>query len=210
MYATASARESRDDVLLNAIRDIQLASIVISAAGSFLASHVPMTVSSDARRLRCHVARANPIWEQVGSGCPALAIFQGPHAYIHPGWFISVTPNDGAVPTWTYIAVHVHGRLTVVEDGTWLRAHLADLTSNNEAHRPEPWSLSDVPAAHMEALVEEIVGLELTIERMEGSWKMAQSLPDADRIAVAEALSRSDRPRETEVAIVMQQLLRKS
>lgn len=210
MYATASARELRSEVLLQCIRQIQLGALIINSQGAFEASHVPMVVSSRAvgSSLQCHVARANPIWELVGSGCSALAIFQGPHAYVHPGWFTSVAAEDTAVPTWTYIAVHVHGCVGVVRDERWLRRHLSELASINEAHRPKPWSPSNVAPRHMERLLQGIVGLELTIHRIEGSWKLAQSLPPADKRAVAAALAASDRPSETEVAAVMEELLR--
>jgi predicted FMN-binding regulatory protein PaiB len=43
---------------------------------------------------------------------------------------------------------------------------------------------------------------------MEGSWKMAQGLPDADRRAVANALAASAPPCDTEVAVVMTELLK--
>jgi transcriptional regulator len=210
MYATASARELRSAVLLEAIRQIQLAALIINPEEGFEASHVPMVVSSreGGCLLQCHVARANPLWELVGSGCSALAIFQGPHAYVHPGWFTSVAAEDTAVPTWTYIAIHVHGHLGVVRDERWLRRHLSELASINEAHRPKPWSPSNVAPRHMEGLLQGIVGLELTVQRMEGSWKMAQSLPPPDKHAVAAALAASDCPRETEVATVMEGLLR--
>jgi transcriptional regulator len=210
MYATASARELRSEVLLEAIRQIQLGALIINTEAGFEASHVPMVVSSRKGEslLQCHVARANPLWELVGPGCSALAIFQGPHAYVHPGWFTSVAAEDTAVPTWTYIAIHAHGCLGVVRDERWLRRHLSELASINEAHRPNPWSPSNVAPRHMERLLQGIVGLELTIQRIEGSWKMAQTLPSLDKSAVAAALAASDRPRETEVAAVMEELLR--
>jgi predicted FMN-binding regulatory protein PaiB len=37
-----------------------------------------------------HMARANPHWQSFDVRAPALAIFQGPHAYVSPRWFASV------------------------------------------------------------------------------------------------------------------------
>lgn len=128
---------------------------------------------------------------------------------IHPGWFTSAAAQDGALPTWTYIAVHVHGRLQVVRDESWLRRHLGELADQNELHRPKPWSPSGVASPRMRSLLQGIVGLELAVERIEGSWKMAQSLPADDTRAVAAALAISDRPADTEVAAIMQERLRK-
>ena len=209
MYATAKARESRREVLLEAIRELQLGALVAATPAGLIASHLPIVASSGDNLwlLECHCARANPLWEQIGDGCPAVAIFQGPHAYVHPGWFVSESAQEAAVPTWTYIAVHVHGQLKPVHDQAWLLRHLSMLAANNEGNRDEPWSPSQLPPEPKSALLKNIVGLELLIDRMEGSWKMAQGLPQVDRRAVADALQRSTIPRETEVATIMSYLL---
>lgn len=210
MYATASARECRLEVLLDAIRDIQLASLVVSSADGLTASHLPMAIATRARVqfLQCHVARANPLWTQIEDACSGRAIFQGPHAYVDPNWFVSDAGKRASVPTWTYIAVHVHGKLAAVDDEAWLIRHLAELARNNEAGRPNPWSPSKLPADAKASLLKNIVGIELTIDRIEGSWKMAQGLPEADRRAVIRALEASDRSLERDVAAVMRDLLK--
>jgi len=37
--------------------------------------------------LIAHMARANPSWKGWTEDTETLAIFQGPHAYISPGWY---------------------------------------------------------------------------------------------------------------------------
>ena len=49
-------------------------------------------------------------------------IFEGPHGYVSPSWY-ETRPN---VPTWNYVAIHVHGTLRAVEDADELRADLGD------------------------------------------------------------------------------------
>ena len=212
MYAAPKARESRRDVLLATIREIQLATIVVSSPSGFAASHVPVTLRQEAGDILvdCHVARANTLWEVAGQGCECLAVFQGPHAYVHPGWMPSSTAEGKAVPTWTYVAVHLHGQIRAVEDEIWLRRHLDQLASTNEAHRPKPWRLSDASPELIASLLNDIVGLELTVRTMEGIWKMAQGLPDGDRLGVVEGLAASERTAEREVAAVMRRLMTSS
>jgi transcriptional regulator len=209
MYATPTAKEARADVLLASIRDVQLAALIAATPRGLSASHLPAVLRENAegRALECHVARANPLWEQIGAGCSAMAIFQGPNAYIHPGWFVSESARKAAVPTWTYVAVHVHGTLTAVHDKAWLQGHLAQLAENNEVHRPQPWSISELTREALEALLKNIVGLQLTIDRIEGSWKMAQGLAKEDRQSVAAALAASAKAGEPEVAEIMAKLL---
>ncbi len=89
------------------------------------------------------------------------------------------------MPTWTYIAVHAHGMLASVRDEAWLRAHLDDLTRANEAAQEEPWNVSDAPASFTASLRRGIVGLRLTVDRVEGSWKINQHKSEADKAGTA-------------------------
>ncbi|MBL0923994.1 MAG: FMN-binding negative transcriptional regulator [Sphingomonadaceae bacterium] len=203
-------QETREDVLLRAIADIKLAALVVSNE-NIEAAHVPMVATQNANGdlvLQSHVARPNPIWRMAGEGCQALAIFQGPQAYIHPGWFPAKREHGKAVPTWNYIAVHVHGRLSSTDDPDWLRRHLDHLTEQNEVGRPAPWAVSDAPPSFIETLLGAIVGLELLPERIEGAWKMLQHHPDANRLGVIDGLSHSNSSQDRIVAEVMSGLER--
>ncbi|SEF39789.1 Putative FMN-binding domain-containing protein [Algoriphagus boritolerans DSM 17298 = JCM 18970] len=39
-----------------------------------------------------------------------LVNFQGPYAYISSSWY-----NHENVPTWNYLAVHVYGKIRIIE-----------------------------------------------------------------------------------------------
>ena len=60
-------------------------------------------------------------------------IFQGPEAYIRPGWYPSKAEHGKVVPTWNYAVVHAYGRLETVEDQAWLLAHVGELSEQQEA-----------------------------------------------------------------------------
>jgi transcriptional regulator len=93
------------------------------------------------------------------------------------------------VPTWNYVVVHAYGYLKVVEDGEWLMAHLQKLTSIHEAESPIPWKISDTPGDYIASQIKGIVGLEITIERLEGKWKVSQNRSEQDRSGVAKGLA---------------------
>jgi transcriptional regulator len=209
MYATPSARENDREVLIHAVREIQLGALVANSPSGFAASHVPMTVQEvgDELIVESHVARANPLWELAVTGCEALAIFQGPQAYIHPRWMPRAFAEGKAVPTWTYVAVHVQGHLQAIQEETWLRRHLDQLALQNEAHREEPWSVADAPDLLLNSLLKGIVGLQLKVRTLEGSWKMAQGLTETDRLSVIEGLVGSGTPNDQLVAATMKQLM---
>jgi transcriptional regulator len=186
MYVPDHFREDRPEVLQEAMRRIGFATLVTQGLD---ANHLPMLL--DGNVLRGHVARANPVWKS-GEGA-ALAIFLGPHAYVSPNWYPSKAETGKAVPTWNYIAVHARGTIRWVQDAEWLRANVTALSQAHEAGQPAPWQVSDAPASYVDGLLRAIVGFELTIEKLEGKYKLSQNRNEADRAAVAEAFEREGR-----------------
>ena len=76
-------------------------------------------------------------------------IFQGPEAYIRPGWYPSKAEHGKVVPTWNYAVVHAYGRLEAVEDKAWLLAHVGELSDQQEAPYDARWSTADAPAGYL-------------------------------------------------------------
>jgi transcriptional regulator len=190
MYVPDHFRETRPDVLHEAIRSIGFATLVThDAQGSLEANHVPML--SEGNMLRGHVARANPVWK-AGEG-EALAIFLGPHAYVSPNWYPSKAETGKAVPTWNYIAVHAKGRIRWNQDADWLRANVTQLSDTHEAARAVPWKIGDAPESYVETMLRGIVGFELTVTQLDGKYKLTQNRDAADREAVRAAFEREGR-----------------
>jgi transcriptional regulator len=182
MYIPDHFREDRPDVLHQAVRQIGFATLVTKDLD---ANHLPMLL--DGNVLRGHVARANPVWKQ-GEGA-ALAIFLGPHAYVSPNWYPSKAETGKAVPTWNYITVHARGTIRWIQDGAWLRANVTALSQAHEAGQPAPWQVSDAPASYVDGLLRAIVGFELTIESLQGKYKLSQNRDAADRAGVRDAFA---------------------
>jgi transcriptional regulator len=204
-YPPRAFRETREDVLLDSVAEIGLASLVVAQGGVPEAVSLPMVATRDGEALvlEGHVALANPLWRLAESGCAALAIFQGPHAYVHPGWYPTKREHGKVVPTWNYVVVQVHGTLSVTRDPDWLAAHLARLTDVKEAGRPQPWSMDDAPADFIAGLSRGIVGLTLHVTRLEGVWKIAQHQPESNRQGVIAGLAVSPDPADQAMAAVM-------
>jgi transcriptional regulator len=186
MYVPNHFREDRPDVLLDAMRRIGFATLVTAGEGGIEANHLPLLLDAQARVLRGHFARANPVWRNLGA--EALAIFLGPHAYVSPGWYPSKAETGKAVPTWNYITVHARGPITLFQDADWLRAHVAALSDMHEAGRAQPWALTDAPASYIDGLLRAIVGFEIAITQLEGKWKLSQNRSQADRDGVRAGL----------------------
>jgi transcriptional regulator len=91
------------------------------------ASHLPFLLSSDRKNLRCHLARQNTQWQQLGDQ-QVLVTFLGPHDYISPSWY--QTPG---VPTWNYQALHVYGHCRVFDAADELAALVDSLSRRYES-----------------------------------------------------------------------------
>jgi transcriptional regulator len=156
-------------------------------------------------RLVGHVARSNPVWRDAQ--VPALAIFTGPEHYISPSWLPSKAEHGKVVPTWNYVAVHASGTLQIHDDRDWLRALVTRLTETHEHQFERPWSVSDAPPDYIDGLLKGIVGIEITIERLEGKWKMSQNRTDIDRQAAAERVSEMKTPSAAETGELMAKIL---
>jgi len=173
------------------IEDQPFASLITVGSSGLFASHIPMVLEQNGAmgQLRCHISRANPQWRDYTDSVEALAIFSGPQHYITPSWYPEKQETGKVVPTWNYVVVHAYGHLKVIEDGEWLMAHLANLTNIHEAESPVPWKIGDAPADYIAALLKGIVGLEMTVERLEGKWKVSQNRSAEDRSGVVRGLS---------------------
>jgi transcriptional regulator len=155
--------------------------------------------------LQGHVARANPLWRDL-SNTDVLVVFQGVNTYISPSWYVTKTQTGRVVPTWNYAAVHAYGTLRVIEDAAWLRAQLNALTTQQEARFEQPWVVDDAPLNYTDQLIEHaIVGIEITITRLEGKWKVSQNQPSENQCSVVEALNASNDLRHIEMAQLIQE-----
>lgn len=201
-------KESDEAQLVEAIREIQFATLVTHLPDGMECSHVPMFAkeTDEGLVLESHVARQNTQWKNASQG-PSLAIFQGPQAYISPGWYPSKQDHGKVVPTWNYMAVHAHGVLEAMDDRDFLLSHIDDLTKRNETGRDVPWSINDAPGDYIPKLTRGIVGLRLKVSRLEGVSKLGQNRSDADREGVVAGLTADDHAGALAVAERMRALM---
>jgi transcriptional regulator len=166
--------------------------------GSPFATHLPFLLDGD--RLLSHFARGNPHWKSIDGQAGMLAVFSGPHGYVSPRWYES----DQAVPTWNYVAVHVYGVPRVIEDAGEVRALLDRLVREYEG---DAWSLDGLDADFTGRMSRGIVAFEMTIERIEGKFKLSQNRPDEDRRNVIAELEKPGAGENTKLARLMRTAL---
>lgn len=204
MYVPSHFEESRAHVLHHLVREHPLAVLVAHTPDGLDANHVPLELDPEPAphgTLRGHVARANPLWQlAVAAPLEALAIFRGPDRYITPAWYATKRETGKVVPTWNYAVVHAHGTLRAIDDPAWLRGLVERLTACHEAGRPDPWQVTDAPDDYIAARIRGIVGIELSITRLVGKWKVSQNKSEADRAGVASGLGAQGDPEAAAMA----------
>ncbi len=176
------------------MRNRPFAAIISAGSAGLQASHLPTVLKDGGRHgmIECHLARANPHWNDLAASDEALMIFQGPQGYITPNWYHSKAEHGKVVPTWNYSVVHAYGRPEVMDDKDWLHQHVVELTAQQERNEAKPWAPSDAPKAYIEVMLRGIIGFRFVIGRLEGKWKMSQNREMRDRDGIAKGLGKRD------------------
>jgi transcriptional regulator len=102
-YSPAAFVETDPATLQALVRDFPLATWVVPHAGELLVNHIPFlldTALGEHGTLVGHVARANPVWRNLGAA--SVAVFTGPTGYISPSWYPSKQVHGKEVPTYNY------------------------------------------------------------------------------------------------------------
>lgn len=191
MYTPTHFEQPRIDAMHALMRAYPLATLITQGPGGLCANHIPMHLSEAPPPnglLSCHVPRANSVWHEAGASMEALVVFQGPDAYVTPSWYPSKKEHGKVVPTWNYAVVHAHGQIRVMDSAPWLKAHLEQLTAQQEAPLAHPWALADAPSDFTEKLFATLVGMEIVIHKLVGKWKVSQNRPAQDRAGVVAGL----------------------
>lgn len=193
MYVPQHFAETRPHVLHRLIEQFPLGALVTNGPQGLDANHLPFELDHSVGEygvLRTHVARANPVWQEVADGDSVLVVFRGLDAYISPNWYPSKHESHRQVPTWNYQVVNVHGRIRIRDDEKFVRGVVGRLTRIHEGRvdAGKPWRMADAPRDYIDAMLQAIVGIEIEITRMVGKSKLSQNREERDRLGVAEAL----------------------
>ena len=162
--------------------------------GRPFASHMPFIYERESKLLLGHVARANPQWQHFSNAADVMVLFQGPHAYISPSWY--VVPG---VPTWNYAVAHVYGTARALDEQSRVKSIVERLTERYERHNEPPW----VPT-YDQRLLGAIVGIEIRIKEVQGKFKLSQNRSAADRAAVISKLEGTGSESDSALARLME------
>lgn len=187
MYTPDRYKNKNNKELLEVIRKNPFGILVLYDGDKPVATHIPMILQEESGRLVLtgHVAKENEQGQLFHSSPNALAIFQGPHAYISSSWY-----NHNNVSTWNYIAVHVYGKIRVLNELDLYR-HLIQLTNHFEEKSAKPKFFEDIGPKTVRENITGITGFAILIEALESSFKLSQNRDDADHANIIRELENS-------------------
>jgi len=181
MYLRPAFASDDLDRIVPVIAENSFGTLITRTESGMEASHVPFLVvrEGDGLVLSGHLGRPNSQCATFEGGT-ALAVFGGPHAYIAPGWYAT----QPAVPTWDYVAVHVHGVLEPVDDF----AGTTEILRGLSAHDPAGFDLDQLADDYLAGMLRGIRAFRLRSTRIEAQWKLSQNRSVADREGVIAGL----------------------
>ncbi|MGH1542038.1 MAG: FMN-binding negative transcriptional regulator [Arenicella sp.] len=196
MYIPKKFRQDNQSQLVELIKDRPFATLVCTTSAGLEANHIPLLITATPEnnyRLKGHIAKANPLWKTVDNNSSVLVIFHGSQSYISPSFYPTKKEHGKVVPTWNYMSVHVKGNITFISESDWKLQMLTELTDHLENDEPSPWKVTDAPDVYIEKQLGGIVGIEITVESLEGQWKLSQNQPANNQMGVVDGLSTSGR-----------------
>jgi transcriptional regulator len=166
-YKADSLAEVKDFIGANGF------AMLVSHVNSRLwATHIPLILDTDQHGkdiLTGHMSKANKQWKDFSANDEVMAVFLGPHSYISSSWY-----DHENVPTWNYIAVHVYGKIRLVE-GDLLKEQLGKMVDKYEAGLKNPVNLKTMSQDYLEQEIKGLVGFEIEITEIQAALKLSQN-----------------------------------
>ncbi|WP_264534954.1 FMN-binding negative transcriptional regulator [Flavobacterium sp. N1736] len=164
--------------------------------GKLCATHIPieLELNADGKEiLQGHISKLNPQAEGFAENDQVLVVFTGPHSYISSSWY-----DHENVPTWNYIAVHVYGRIKIVDETATIE-QLKKLVDKYEANSVNPVRVEDLSVKTMRE-ARGIFGFEIEIDEIQATKKLSQNRDDHNYKNIISELEKTENPQSIAVA----------
>jgi len=199
MYLPSHFDQQDPDELAAVVKAHPLATMVTRDGDDLVANHIPFLLEGSLKpgaKFVGHIAKNNELWQKADLEKDVLLIFQGVSAYITPNWYPSKQETHQVVPTYNYAVVHAYGKLNIFHDRAAKLAVVDQLTQTMEKDRSSNWKVDDAPVDFIEKMLDAIVGIDVTVTRIQAKWKISQNRSPADREGVANGLEQQARSDE--------------
>jgi len=171
MYTPDIYKNENQEEIKQFLQDNSFGILINQTDGKLCATHIPLEldINKDGKQiLHGHIAKENPQWKGFEENDSVLAIFSGSHSYISSSWY-----DHENVPTWNYLAVHVYGKIKIMEGEAAINS-LKKLVDKYEKNSENPIRVEDLSLKTMRQ-VRGIVAFEIEITAIQATKKLSQN-----------------------------------
>ena len=200
MYTPSHYRNENLDEVREFLKHNSFGILINQTNGRPWATHIPLELDTNAGGedvLVGHISKANPQWKSFVDNEEVLTIFNGPHSYVSSSWY-----KEEEVPTWNYIAVHVYGKIQILNDEAVLDS-LHKLVDKYEKASTNPISIHNLSHKTMKQ-IKGIVGFQIIISDIQATYKLSQTRPE-DHPKIIEELQKTNNPGSHDIANMIKQ-----
>ena len=185
MHPTPIIRGRPDDRNIAFARARGFGTLCVNCDAGPLVSHVPFLIAPDATSVDLHLVRSNPIARLEGS-VPAIIAVTGSDGYVSPDWYAEYDQ----VPTWNYVAVHLRGTLEQLPHETMHDMLDRQSAAYESKLAPKtPWTTDKMSGDALAKMMRMILPFRLTVESLDGTWKLNQNKSETARLGAAEQIA---------------------
>ena len=171
MYTPEIYKNENQEEIKKFLQENSFGILINQTNGKLCATHIPLeleTTKEGKDILWGHISKENPQWNGFIDNDQILAVFSGPHSYISSSWY-----DHENVPTWNYIAVHVYGKIKIIE-GEAVIESLKKLVDKYEQNSKNPVLVENLSEKTM-MQSRGIVAFEIEITEIQATKKLSQN-----------------------------------
>jgi transcriptional regulator len=175
--------EKRSEIL-RFIEENSFAILVNQSNSKINAIHIPLFIekSNDNQLvLSGHISKLNPQCENFVENGTVLVIFSGAHSYISSSWY-----DYEEVPTWNYLAIHVEGKIEILNKEQTL-LHLENLGNKYEKNSENPISTKSLSEKTMRQS-NGILAFNIIVSNIDAVKKLSQNKSENNKKSIISQL----------------------
>lgn len=196
MYIPDLYKNEDKDSIRKFLKENAFGLLINQTNGKLWATHIPLEleINKDGEEvLMGHISKDNPQWIAFESDNQVLTVFTGHHAYISSSWY-----DHENVPTWNYSAVHIYGKIKIIE-GDDVIDSLTKLVDKYEQNSKCPVHVAELSKKTM-MQTRGIVAFEIKIEEIQAQTKMSQNRDAKNYSNIISELEKTKNPQSIAVA----------
>ncbi len=171
MYTPDIYKNENQEEIKKFLQENSFGILINHTNGKLCATHIPLELDINKEGkdiLYGHISKENPQWNGFIDNDQVLAVFSGPHSYISSSWY-----DHENVPTWNYIAVHVYGKIKIIE-GEAVIESLKKLVDKYEQSSENPVRVEDLSKKTM-MQTRGIIAFQIEITEIQATKKLSQN-----------------------------------